>query len=125
MGRLPPLRLLTMFDAVRRRGSMQLAAAEMNVARPAVSQAIKALEDQIGVALMDRPVKPSVPTDAGEKLAHATRSGLKQIADAIDEIRFSAGLAGQQVMVACTLGMATIDSCRVWPGSTPATARSW
>ncbi len=99
MDRLPTLRLLTIFDAVHRLGSMQLAAAELNVTRPAVSQAIRALEEQVGVVLMDRSVKPSVPTEAGERLAQATRSGLRQIGDMIEEIRFSAGVAGRQVTV--------------------------
>ncbi|MCX2721231.1 LysR substrate-binding domain-containing protein [Roseibium salinum] len=107
MNRLPPLRLLVTFDAVQRLGSMQLAASELNVTRPAVTQAIKALEDQIGVPLMDRRCKPSVPTEAGERLARATRNGLSLIADSIEEIRYSAGLAGRQITVSCTLGMAT------------------
>lgn len=107
MDRLPPLRLLVTFDAVQRLGSMQSAAAELNVTRPAVTQAIKALEDQIGVPLMDRSCKPSVPTEAGERLARATRNGLSLIADTIEEIRFSAGLAGRQITVSCTPGMAT------------------
>ncbi|MFC2967771.1 LysR substrate-binding domain-containing protein [Acidimangrovimonas pyrenivorans] len=107
MDRLPPLRLLTIFDAVQRLGSMQLAAAEMNVTRPAVSQAIRALEDHVGARLMDRGVKPAVATEAGQRLAQATRSGLAQIADAVEEIRHAAGLAERQVTVSCTLGMAT------------------
>ncbi|MCV0395661.1 MAG: LysR family transcriptional regulator [Rhizobiaceae bacterium] len=107
MDRLPPLRLLVTFDAVQRLGSMQLAAAELNVTPPAVTQAIRALEDQVGVPLMDRGSKPSVPTEAGARLARATRNGLGLIADTIEEIRFSAGLAGRQITVSCTLGMAT------------------
>ena len=107
MDRLPPLRLLTTFDAVQRLGSMQRAAGELNVTRPAVTQAVKALEEEIGVALFDRTAKPAVPTEAGERLAAATRSGLGQISEAIEEIRFAAGLAGRNVTVSCTLGMAT------------------
>lgn len=107
MDRLPPLRLLTIFDAVQRLGSMQRAAAEMNVTRPAISQAIRALEDHVGARLMDRSVKPAVATEAGHRLAQATRSGLLQMADAIEEIRLAAGLAERQVTVCCTLGMAT------------------
>jgi len=107
MDRLPPLRLLTIFDAVHRLGSMQLAASEMNVTRPAVSQAIRALEDHVGARLMDRSVKPSVATEAGARLALATRRGLAQISAAIEEIRLAEGLAGRQVTVCCTLGMAT------------------
>lgn len=107
MDRLPPLRLLTIFDAVRRLGSMQAAAGELNVTRSAVSQAIRALEDHLGVPLMDRTVKPSVPTDAGLRLAQAIAGGLAQIANAIEDIRFQAGLDHAQVTVSCTLGMAT------------------
>lgn len=107
MDRLPPLRLLTIFDAVHRLGSMRLAAAEMNVTRPAVSQAIRSLEEHVGAQLVDRGVKPAVVTDAGERLARATRRGLTQISDAVEEIRLAAGLAERQVTVCCTLGMAT------------------
>lgn len=107
MERLPQLRLLTTFDTVHRLGSMQLAAAELNVTRPAVTQALKTLEAEIGVALFDRGAKPARPTDAGERLARATRAGLGQIAAAIEDIRASAGAAERQVTVSCTLGMAT------------------
>lgn len=107
MDRLPPLRLLTIFDAVQRLGTMQAAAAAMNVSRPAVSQAIRALEDQVGVRLMDRNTKPARMTEAGLRLANATRAGLGGIADAIEDIRNSAGLTGRHVTVSCTLGMAT------------------
>ncbi len=107
MQRLPPLRLLVTFDAVQRLGSMRLAAAELNVTRPAISQAIKALEDWVGVPLFDRTTKPSVSTEAGERLARATGAGLGQIADVIDEIRLSAGFADRQITVSCTIGMAT------------------
>lgn len=107
MDRLPPLRLLMIFDAVHRLGSMQRAAVEMNVTRPAVSQAVRALEDHVGAQLMDRSVKPARATEAGLRLAQATRNGLVRIADAIEEIRHAANLADRQVTVCCTLGMAT------------------
>lgn len=107
LDRLPPLRLLTIFDAVQRHGSMQRAASELNVTRPAVSQAIRALEDHIGAALLDRSVRPSAVTEAGLRLAQAIRGGLAQISEAIEDIRLSNGLAERQVTVCCTLGMAT------------------
>ncbi|WP_299654853.1 LysR family transcriptional regulator [uncultured Jannaschia sp.] len=107
MQRLPPLRLLVTFDAVQRAGSMGLAAVELNVTRPAISQAIGSLEDWLGVPLFDRSSKPSQPTEAGERLARATRSGLGQIAAAIEEIRLGAGFADRHITVSCTIGMAT------------------
>lgn len=107
MDRLPPLRLLVTFDAVHRLGSMRLAAGELNVTRPAVSQTIKTLEATIGVALFDRSAKPARLTEAGERLARSTRIGLGQIADTIEEIRLEAGGEGRHLTVSCTLGMAT------------------
>jgi len=107
MDRLPSLRLLTVFDAVQRLGSMKRAAAELNVTRPAMTQAIRALEAEIGVPLMDRSRKPAVPTEAGERLARATRQGLAFIADALEDIRFAAGVGPRQLTVSCTLGFAT------------------
>lgn len=107
MQRLPPLRLLVTLEAVHRSGSMRLAAAELNVTRPAISQAILALEDWLGVPLFDRSAKPLRPTDAGERLARATLSGLGQIATVIENIRASARFADRHITVSCTMGMAT------------------
>ena len=59
MDRLPPLRLLTTFEAVSRLGSMREAAARLNVTQPAVSQALKALEDHVGAGLIDRSTRPA------------------------------------------------------------------
>lgn len=107
MDRLPPLRLLTAFDEVARAGSMRAAARHLNVTQPAITQAIRALEDHVGVPLLDRTRKPAQMTEFGEHLARATRSGLTGIATAIEDIRAQAGLAERHVTVACTLGMAT------------------
>ena len=107
MDRLPPLRLLTTFEAVSRHGSMQLAAARLNVTQPAVSQALKALEEHVGAPLIDRATRPAQLTEAGELLARAVRDGLGQIAAALEDIRALSGQEGNQVTVSCTLGMAT------------------
>src|SRR5690625_3556697 len=106
MTRLPPLRLLRTFEEVARSGSMQEAAARLNVTRPAVTQALKALEDHLGVLLLDRTTRPSRLTDAGRQLAHATRDGLGLISSSIAQIQESAGM-GQQLTIACTIGTAT------------------
>ncbi|MEF3047023.1 LysR substrate-binding domain-containing protein [Pseudotabrizicola sp. L79] len=104
---LPPLRLLVTFDSVARLRSMQRAADELNVTPPAVTQAIRALEDHIGVPLLDRSTKPARLNAAGERLAQATRGGMGTIAEMIEELRFMAGLTGQHLTVSCTIGMAT------------------
>ncbi len=107
MDRLPPLRLLVVYETVCRLGSMQRAAQALNVTPPAVTQAIRSLEEDIGVTLLDRSAKPAVPTDAGERLAWATRNGLGQIEAAIGDIRLTAGISDQQLTICCSLGMAT------------------
>ena len=107
MSRLPPLRLLTTFEAVARLGSMREAASALNVTQPAVTQALKALEDHVGAILIDRSTRPARLTETGQQLARATRDGLDLIADTIEEIRTSAGLEDQSLTVACTMGFAT------------------
>lgn len=107
MERFPPLRLLTTFEAVARLGSMREASARLNVTLPAVSQALRALEEHAGVELFDRSTRPAGLTDAGELLARATRDGLGQIAAALEDIRAMHGRDDRHVTVACTLGMAT------------------
>lgn len=107
MDHLPSLRLLVTFDTVYRLGSMQRAAQVLNVTPPAVTKAIRQLEENIGTPLMDRSVKPAVPTDAGERLAWATRAGLASIENTIAEIRDETGVSDQQITVSCTIGMAT------------------
>ena len=107
MDHLPPLRLLTTFEAVARHGSSRLAAARLNVSASAVSQTVKALEDHIGISLFDRGTRPAQMTEAGELLARAVRDGLGQIAAALEDIRALSGQDGAQLTVSCTLGMAT------------------
>ncbi|NIZ11357.1 LysR substrate-binding domain-containing protein [Pseudooceanicola sp. HF7] len=107
MDRLPPLRLLTTFEAFSRHGSMREAAARLNVTQPAVSQALRALEDHLDVSLIDRGTRPAGLTEAGEMLARAVREGLGRITATLEDIRALQGADERQVTVSCTLGMAT------------------
>ncbi|QPM92373.1 LysR substrate-binding domain-containing protein [Pseudooceanicola algae] len=107
MDRLPPLRLLVTFEALSRHGSMRDAAARLNVTQPAVSQALRALEEHVGVALIDRSVRPARLTEAGEMLARAVREGLARISATLEDIRALNTEDERQVTLSCTLGMAT------------------
>lgn len=86
---------------------MRDAAARLNVTQPAVSQALRALEDHVGVALFDRSVRPAKLTEAGEVLARAVREGLGRISATLDDLRALHAVGERQVTVSCTLGMAT------------------
>lgn len=102
---LPPLRLFTVFAAVARCGSVQAAAAELNVTQPAISQAVKQLEAHVGVQLLDRSIRPARPTEAGAQLAAAITEGLGRITEALDSLQEAD--AGRSVTVACSVGVAT------------------
>lgn len=107
MQRLPPLRLLAVFEAVQRHGSLQRAARELNVSPPAISQAIKGLEAHVGAALLDRATRPPRLTEAGALLHRAVSDGLGRIADAIAQIEALQNRTPGAVTVACSVGTAT------------------
>ncbi|MFK5977734.1 MAG: LysR family transcriptional regulator [Rhizobiaceae bacterium] len=107
MKRLPPLRLLVTFEAIARLGAMREAAAELNVTQPAITQAMKTLEEHVGVRLLDRSRRPARLTAAGQQLARVTRDGLDLISRTIEEIRSDANDEEHQLTVSCTLGIAT------------------
>ena len=104
---LPPLRLLTAFAAVVRTGSVQAAAAELNVTQPAISQAVRQLEEHVGVPLLDRGSRPARPTEAGQALAATVAEGLGRIGDMIDALRQADTQRARTVTVACSVGVAT------------------
>jgi DNA-binding transcriptional LysR family regulator len=103
---LPPLRLLSVFEAVLRTGGVRAAAQELNVTQPAISQSLRQLEDHVGARLLDRRTRPAARTQAGEILEAAVVDGLGRIADAVEQIR---GLqaAADSVTIACSVGVAT------------------
>lgn len=105
--RLPPLRLLHVFEAVQRCGGLRAAAAELNVSQPAVSQALRQLEDFLGARLFDRRTRPARLTEAGRLLHAATVEGLGRIAGAVAEVRRLDAAAGRSLRVACSVGFAT------------------
>ena len=100
---LPPLRLLSTFETVHRTGSVQNAAAELNVTQPAVSQALKQLETHIGTPLLDRRMRPAALTESGQILLLAVTNGLDHFGRAIDEIKTMQMARENVVTVACTI----------------------
>ena len=104
---LPPLRLLLSFAAVARAGSIQSAAAALNVTQPAVSQAVKQLEAFCGVRLLDRGRRPARLTEAGQALAKAIAEGFGRIEETLAALRLAEAQSTQSVAVACSVGVAT------------------
>ena len=68
------LRQLRYFASVAQHGSFTLAAADLGIAQPAVSQQLQRLEHELGVELLNRTTRRVMVTDAGEiALARASR----------------------------------------------------
>lgn len=86
-GKLPPLPALRTFEAAARLLSYSRAADELHVTHGAVSHQIRALEDQLGLALFARQGRTMTLTPAGGELLHAANTALRQIADAVAAIR--------------------------------------
>lgn len=101
MSRLPSLSALRAFEAAARRLSFKDAAGELSVTPGAISQQIRALEDDLGVALFDRAPRSVTLTAAGRSLMPEVTEGFMMIRDAVDRIRPS---TGPQLTI-CTAGM--------------------
>lgn len=87
LDRLPPLDLLLAFEAAARHLSFTRAASERFVTQSAVSRQIRALEDDLGVALFARQHRALVLTPAGEKLLLACQNMLAQLRRTVSSIR--------------------------------------
>jgi LysR family glycine cleavage system transcriptional activator len=82
-GKLPPLEAVRMFEAVARLGSAVAAAQELHLTHGAVSRRVRALEEHLGVPLLDRGRGGRlVPTEAGARFADVARRALTALADA-------------------------------------------
>lgn len=86
MSRLP-LTALRVFEAAARRESFLQAAEELAITPGAVSRQIKSLETELSVRLFERFNRAVRLTDAGRQLAAGVRRGLREMEQAVDEIR--------------------------------------
>lgn len=84
---LPTLNLLSTFESAARLGSFTLAAAELGVTQAAVSQQVKALEQELNKALFVRAHRRVVLTPAGAALAQTVGGAFSRMAEMIDTLR--------------------------------------
>lgn len=82
---------LELFTAVARHGSFRRAAAERKVSTSLVSQAIRKLEDQLGVVLLKRTTRSVAVTTAGAELLASLEPGLRLIQDAVERVNAHRG----------------------------------
>lgn len=130
---MPDLRALETFVAVCDANSMVLAAERLGLSQSAVSQAIKSLEESLGLVLMDREVRPARPTHAGRVLHEVSAQLLSQARAAMDHVRATARQELAQIRMGCvdsfaaTVGPQLIRAMsgkarqiQMWSGLTPA-----
>ena len=98
---LPDLQLLEAFVAVCDSGSMALAARQLGLSQSAISQAVKALEAEMGIPLLDREVRPAVATHAGRVLRERATRLLGQAHSLVDQVRASARHEHTQIHLGC------------------------
>lgn len=79
----PPLNALSVFLSVARNRSFSGGARELAISPSAVSQTIRQLEDQLGVALLTRTTRSVALTDAGRRLLEGAGPAMAQVVQAI------------------------------------------
>lgn len=85
------LRHLRYFVAVAEAENVTRAAAKLRVAQPAVSRQIRDLEDELGLALLERSAKAVRLTDAGRIFLDESRAVLARADEAVKAVRAIAG----------------------------------
>jgi DNA-binding transcriptional LysR family regulator len=103
------LRQLEYFAAVARHGGFTRAADALWITQPALSQQIRRLEAEVGVALLRRTPRGAELTPAGEDLLVHAEAVLAEVGRAREELDRHAGVTRGRVRVAAT----TIDAPRV------------
>lgn len=78
------------------------AAQRVHIAQPALSQHVRALERELGVALVDRTTRRVRITDAGALLVTHARRALAEVGDARAELQQLAGLVAGRVTIGLT-----------------------
>lgn len=98
-------RRLAIFASLAEKRNMQAVAREFNVTQPAISIALKALEDGLGVALFERGARGLAPTPAGEITAFYFKRVLAELRHIGPDIAASEGtLQGSVHVGALPLG---------------------
>jgi DNA-binding transcriptional LysR family regulator len=77
---------LAAFAAIAEERSFTRAAARLGVSTSALSHALRALEDRLGVRLLSRTTRSVAPTAAGERLLATLKPAMDDVASALDSL---------------------------------------
>ncbi|OLT11035.1 hypothetical protein BJF79_24790 [Actinomadura sp. CNU-125] len=100
------LRLLRFFVAIIDHGGVTRAAEALYVAQPSVSQALRTLEQRLGVVLFERVGRGLRLTDAGRELEVRARSVLAEVDEARERVGRVARLDAGRLTVAAASTLA-------------------
>jgi LysR family nitrogen assimilation transcriptional regulator len=89
------LRQLRYFAQVVESGSFSKAAARLHIAQPSLSQHVRHMEDELGVALLHRGAHGVTATEAGERLLAHAKSILAEFSEIPDSVRGEAAPRGE------------------------------
>ncbi|NTF42622.1 LysR family transcriptional regulator [Rhizobium sp. AC27/96] len=81
-----PLADLVAFTAVARERSFREAARKRRVSASSLSEAVRRLEERLGVRLLNRTTRSVTPTEAGERLMERLTPAMSEITLALDDI---------------------------------------
>src|SRR5205823_6067747 len=112
-GMLTHERHVRAFVALTEQHHMPSVAEDLGITQPAVSIAVRQLEDSIGIALFERTARGMIPTPAGAALALRLKRALAEIRHAVADIASLRGITQGTV----TLGAPTLGRTHVLPVS--------
>jgi len=93
---------LAAFTVVAEQGSFTRAAAELGMSQSALSHAMKALEERLGVRLLSRTTRSVSTTEAGETLLRSLRPALQDISSGVDAVGALRGKPSGTVRITAT-----------------------
>jgi len=101
------------FVALAEQHHMPSVARSLGITQPAVSIAIRVLEESVGVALFDRTARGMIPTPAGAALALRLKRALAEIRHAVSDVAALRGVTQGTV----TIGALPLGRTRLLPES--------
>jgi len=92
-------RRLSYFACILEEGSITAAAQKLRLSQPALTKAMKLLEDELGVALFERTMTGITPTTYGDALYGRAKAILSELQRAHEEIATLRGMAGERFRI--------------------------
>ncbi|MCP3732604.1 LysR family transcriptional regulator [Sphingomonas sp. MG17] len=117
------IRRLNYFACIIEEGSITAAAQRVHVSQPALTKAMRTLEEELGVVLFERTIAGIFPTTFGQALYGRARAIIAEMQSAEQEIAALRGLAGERLrlgalptLISDIVPAAVNDVSRRFPG---------